>query len=164
MNKKILTISGIVVLLLILVAGFYFLSTKSKTSTSTKESTETIVLNLSPEDIGLRLVTSSDKKKVKIVIDNVSNIKDFSYEITYDADIPASELAAGEEGGKVERGFSGEEIIKSGQTSYESKYLDLGSCSRNVCRYDTGVTEVKIMMKVVKKDEKIYKVEDSIKL
>lgn len=162
MNRKVLVIVGAVVLLLILGGGFFILSSKKNTATETPTTTDQTIQKLSPSDIDLQLTMSSDNKKVKVIVGNVTDITSLEYEITYDADIPASELAPGEEGGQVERGFSDEAKITSADKKYESKYFDLGSCSKNVCRYDTGVKEIKILMKVTKHDGKLYEVQDSV--
>ena len=162
-NKKLPIIIAASAILLIIVIGIFFLFTKSKPNTNELDENITESIGtLTPQEIGLSLVTSSENKRVKVIIEKVKDIKSLEYDISYDADIPASELAPGEESGKVERGFSDEAIMKVGQLKYESKDFDLGSCSRNVCRYDTGVNEVRIVMKVVKKDNKIFEVKDSI--
>lgn len=161
MNKKVLIV-GVIALVLLLGGGFFVLSSRNNAPVEEDVTTDTIQ-SLSPEDIGLSLVAREDKKAVKIVVEKTEDLQSLEYEITYEADIPESELPEGETGGRVERGFSGEEQVTPGKT-YESKFLDLGSCSRNVCRYDTNVEEVAIMMKVTKKDGKIYQVEDTLSL
>ncbi len=166
-NKKLLLIIGGIVLLLFIIGGVLVFSTRSSNDSDSNNSNVTTGENigtLKPSDIGLKLVLSSNNQKVRVVVDDISNIKSLEYDISYDADIPASELAPGETGGKVERGFSDEAKITSSQSRYESKDFDLGSCSRNVCRYDTGVEEVRIIMKVIKKDGKVYEVKDSVEV
>lgn len=162
-NKRQLIIGGIVILFL-LAGGVYLVMSSKKTPVQEQTTTQDqTVQTLSAKEIGLQLIPSSDNKKIKVVVSKVNDIKSLEYDITYEADIPASELARGEQGGKVERGFNDSaENISAGK--YESKYFDLGSCSKNVCRYDTGVEEIKIILKVIKKDNKVYKVEDSIRL
>lgn len=166
MNKKSTIIVGIIIILLLLGSGFFVLySGKKQASNLTPTvSEEQPIGKLSPLDIGLSLVLSSNNRKVKVIVENVSDIKSLEYEITYDADIPVSELAPGEKGGQVERGFNDEAKITSSQTRYESKEFDLGSCSRNVCRYDTGVDGVRLLMKVTKRDGKVYEVKDEISI
>ncbi len=163
-NKKLPLIAGIVIILLLSLGGMFFFFSKSGSDKGEIDTNASDVIgSLSAEEIGLKLIVSNDNKKVKVVVEKVADIFSLEYDISYDADIPASEVAPGESGGKVERGFSDEAKISS-QSKYESKDFDLGSCSRNVCRYDTGVEEVRIVMKVVKKDNKVYEVKDSIKL
>lgn len=163
-NKKLSLIAVVAIIFLVLLGSIFFISRKPVSDDSEVDtSTSGTIGSLSPSQIGLGLVLSNEKKRVKVVVEKTTDIKSLEYDISYDADIPASELAPGEEGGKVERGFSDEAIMKDGQSRYESKDFDLGSCSRNVCRYDTGVEEVRIVMKVVKKDNKVYEVKDSIR-
>lgn len=161
MNKKVGIIIGVIVLLLVLGGGGYMIMGKQGVKpTPVENSGSQEVGTLQPQDIGLKMQLTPDKKKVKVIVEKASDIKNVEYEITYDADVPAAEKVEGGED-RVSRGFSDQAEIK-GQ-SYESKDFDLGSCSKNVCRYDTGVTEIKILMKVTKKDGKLYQVQDSIK-
>lgn len=164
MNKKVGIIIGVVVVLLILGGGaFAMMNKKAPTPITDNTTTDQIVGTLKPEEIGLSLETSDSNKRIKVAVAKASDIKSLEYEITYDADVPAAEKLEGGED-RVSRGFSDQAELKSGQSSYQSKDFDLGSCSKNVCRYDTGVTEIKIIMKVTKRDNKIYQVEDSVKL
>lgn len=123
---------------------------------------EEVVQTLKAEDIGLTLEASPDKKKVKFAIEKADGIKTLEYEVTYEANSTAQEQSEGGED-RVQRGITGEEQVKGG-SSYESPWLDLGSCSKNVCRYDTGVETVNITLKLVKDDGKTYLVEDSLEL
>lgn len=164
MNKKFAIIGAVLVLLLLGGGGYVVMSQKGPTPTPTPEAGQ-MVEELDPSDIGLKLELSSDKKKLKVIVGNVSDIQSLDYEVTYEADIPASEQVEGGEGEtRTTRGFSADAQIKSSDSKYESKYFDLGSCSKNVCRYDTGVEEIEVLMKVTKKDGKIYQVEESIKI
>lgn len=165
-NKKLLVITGIVVVLLLVLGGVFVLSKRTGKSTQSdpNPTQSQVVGKLSPEEIGLKLVSGNNNQRVRVIVEKVSDIKALEYDISYDADIPASELAPGETGGKVERGFSDEAMITSSQSRYESKDFDLGSCSRNVCRYDKGIEEVRIILKVTKRDGSIYEVKDSIKI
>lgn len=165
MNKKLGMIIGVVVLLLVLGGGGYMLLGKQDAKKSADEisSTDQEIGTLEPGDIGLELAMTNGNKKVKVMVAKANDIESLEYEITYEADVPAAEQVEGGED-RVSRGFSEEAALKSGQSSYESKEFDLGSCSKNVCRYDTGVTEIEIIMKVIKRDGKIYQVKDSLEL
>lgn len=163
MDKKFLVIGVVIVVLLVAGGGFFIMSSGKKAAPQPTVTQDQTVQDLSPKDIGLQLVMSYGNKRVKVVVGKASDIKNLEYDITYSADVPASELAPGEEAVKVERGFNDQATIKQGSAKYESKEFDLGSCSKSVCRYDTGVDSVSILMKVVKRDGKIYQVKDSIK-
>jgi hypothetical protein len=162
-NKKIAIIIGALVLVLLLGGGAFVLtSKKGPTPTPTPEGQQTVG-ELSPDDIGLKLELRDDSKAVKFLADKLDDIAALEWEFYYDADVPASERIPGEEVGKVTQSFGGDVKLKSGQKTYESDYRELGTCSAK-CRYDTGVEEVKILMKVTKKDGSLYQVEDSITL
>ena len=83
--------------------------------------------------------------------------------MTYDADSTVQERQEGGED-QVERGITGEAKIDIEEDKYTSAWLDLGSCSANVCRYDTGVTSIKLTLKIVKTNKKIYHTEKTFKL
>jgi hypothetical protein len=163
MNKKVGIIIGVVVILLLLGGGGYMMMGKKASPVTPAGEGNQEVQTLKPEDIGLKVAMTVPNKKVKVIVGNVSDIKSLEYEVTYDADVPAAEKLEGGED-RVSRGFSDQAEIKSGQSSYESKEFDLGSCSKNVCRYDTGITEIKVLMKVTKRDGSLYQVEDSLQL
>jgi len=154
---------GIVILVIIGLLGFFFFSGGSKGKTEEKQSVEATVQNLNPADIGLKMAATPDKKKVKFSISKASDIKSIEYQLTYEADSTAEEKSEGGED-RVQRGITGESAIKAGDSSFQSDDLDLGSCSKNVCRYDTGVKSVDITLKITKNDGKVYDVQDSLAL
>lgn len=166
-EKKNLIIIGIIIIIL-LGGGFYVLSSnKTKQQTTTPQTQEDVIPTLTPEQVGLTMIASADNKKVKFTLDNVSDIKHIEYEITYDADIPpyvGGEDGGGDGTGRVTRGTSGEADIAVGESMYESKFHDLGTCSSGTCKYDIGVNEVKLLLKITKKDGKVYQVEDTLKI
>lgn len=72
----------------------------------------------------VRLIPRADKREVTLEIENLKNVNSFEYELTYLAnDLP--------------RGVVGT-INLEGQTKITRKIL-LGTCSKNVCKYDEGV-------------------------
>lgn len=154
---------GVVLLVLIVVGGFFFVSNKNQSSTKQPTAdTEQVVQKLSPDDIGLTITPNDTNKSVKFVIAKPDGITSIEYQLTYDADSTAEEQSEGGEP-RVQRGITGEAKITSGDT-YTSPWLDLGSCSRNVCRYDTGVNSVDLTLKITKTDGKTYEVEKSLSL
>lgn len=163
MNKKILLVVAVLIVVLLLGGGYVVMSSRNgPTPTPTPEGQQTVG-ELSPEDIGLELMLRDDSKAIKFKADNLEDVKQLEWEFYYDADVPPTERVEGEEMAKVTQSFGGEAKMKSGQKSYESEFRELGTCSAK-CRYDTGVEEVKILMKVTKKDGSLYQVEDSILL
>lgn len=161
-KNKALVIALVVVLIGVLAGGGYFLFGKSKAPVEETEEAQDVVLKLSPEDVGLSMTPSPDNKKVKFAIDKLSGISSVEYELTYEADSTAAEQSEGGEP-RVQRGVTGESTIDSGKSKYESPWLDLGSCSKNVCRYDKGVDSLTLTLKVIK-DGKTYSVEKTLEL
>lgn len=154
-DKKVVIGFGIVVVLILIVAAYYFFSSSPKTSEQTSQvqsdvPEEEIVPTLVPKELGLTLTARADKKAVKFSIDNVDDITLVEYEITY--------LAKGD----IQRGVIGSLEPVNGKL--ESKYIDLGSCSSGKCKYDEGVTSVKFLLKITKKDDKTYQTEESLPL
>lgn len=147
---------------MLLISGFLIFGKKSKTVQQDTTQDQT-VQKLSAEDLGLIITPKPDKKAIKFSISKASDIKSIEYELTYEADSTAQEISEGGEA-RVQRGITGDAKIDSGKGSYESEWLDLGSCSKNICRYDTGVKSVSLTLKIVKQDGKVYQSEKSLDL
>src|SRR5579859_5963370 len=154
-NKKVLVGILVFIVIILVAAGGFFLLGKSNSpsqQTSQSQSQDTgVVQKLSGDDLGLSLTASDTKKQVKFSISKLDDIKEVEYEITYDANASDAELAEGSDT-RVSRGITGDVKINSGQSSYDSPLLDLGSCSRNICKYDKGVNSVKLTLKLTKRD------------
>lgn len=161
MNKKLLLGLGALVLLLIIGGGFFFLSRSPEAPEETVPEFEEEYPELSPEEIGLEMEARSDGKAVKFTIANAADIENIEYDLSYEADFSSAEAAEGGEG-RIQRGVTGEDDVDT--DVYESDYLDLGSCSSGTCRYDTGVEEVTLVIKLTKDDGSIYQVTDSLTL
>ena|SRR5258708_32461525 len=165
-NKNVIIGIVIFVVIIIIAAGGFLLLSKSNlhSQQAQTQSQDTPVLQkLSSDDLGLTLSASDDKKKIKFSITKLADIREIEYEITYDANASSQELAQGSDT-RVSRGITGDVKVNGGQSSYDSPMLDLGSCSRNVCHYDTGVTTVKMTLKLTKGSGKIYQAEQSLTL
>jgi flagellar basal body-associated protein FliL len=160
-NKGVIVAIVVVLVLLLGGGGYYFMSAKKAPVEEEQADQTDQVLTLSPEEIGLTVEPKSDKKAVKIKIEKAGDIKSIEYQVTYEADSTAEEKAEGGDP-RVQRGITGDADMSG--ASYESDWLDLGSCSRNVCRYDTGVEKVDVTLKVVKKNGKTYEAQKSIDL
>lgn len=161
-NKNVQTGLIIFLVIAILGGGYFFVAGKSKTKKEpVATQTQDVITSLTAEALGLSMEMSPDNKKVRIIIDNAKDIKIIEYQITYEADATAQELSEGGED-RVARGITGEAKVKSG--SFESEWLDLGSCSKNVCKYDTGVTSLELTLKITKKDGKLYEASDTLEL
>jgi hypothetical protein len=151
---------GVILLVLVVLGGYYLFAAKSTVKNQTDQSSQDAVQQLKPDQVGLTMSFSPDNKKVKFKLAKADGIKGIEYELTYEADSTKQEQSEGGEP-RVQRGITGQADIKSGDSSYESEWLDLGSCSKNVCHYDTGVKSVGITLKLTKDDNKIYEVVDT---
>ena len=163
-NRNTQIIIGVLVVLLLVGGGYYFFtagSTPKAEETATEE--EMTIEKIDAKELGLSMSVTPDKKKVRFAIEKAKGITSLEYQITYEADSTAAERSEGGES-RVERGITGEVKIKSGDEKYESEWLDLGSCSRNVCKYDSGVESVKLTLKINKDDGKIYEAEQTLEL
>lgn len=151
-GKKI--IIGIAILAVIGGGAYFATSNKSsKTEQVTSlQQVEEKVETISAQELGLTLVARSDKKAVKFEIANIKNISSIDYELSY--------LAKGD----IPRGVIGHLEVKSTDKKIASDYLDLGSCSRSVCKYDEGVTSVALILKITTKDGKILQAEKELEL
>jgi hypothetical protein len=162
-NKTVMIVLGVLIALGVLVGGYFFVASRSASEEDSDFIDEQVVESMAPEEIGLTMEAKSDKKAVKFLIAKAEGISSIEYQVTYEADSTAAERSEGGED-RVQRGITGEAQIESGDSSYESEWLDLGSCSKNVCRYDTGVSQVMLTLKIVKDDGKVYQVEQTLEL
>jgi hypothetical protein len=168
-KNKYSIIAVVVVILLVLgIGGFMFVNhnlSQGQSDDQTQFQDEDAI-KLSPKDIGLQMIASSNKKQVKFVINKPQGFTKVEYEISYMADSAGgnSDEDEGDMPAKINRGVAGDDQISPNESKYESKFLDLGSCSSGTCRYDTGVESVHLLLKLTKSDGKLYQVEDDLSL
>lgn len=135
MNKKI--VIGIVVAVLVIlgILGAVALKSLNKTEVVEEVPTPTVVLPTVSESIKVDLTAKSANKVVDLKISGVpSDIDTIEYELTYTT------------GTGLPRGVLGK-ITVDGKSSITRNDIDLGTCSRGKCVYDTGVTEVNLSLK-----------------
>ncbi len=163
-NRTVQIVLGVVLLIAVLGGGYFFIAGKTKSKPQVaQDNTQDVVYKLSPEELGLSLTAKPDNKAVKFAIAKLDGITSVEYQLTYEANSTAQEQSEGGEP-RVQRGITGEAKIQSGDSSYASPWLDLGSCSKNICRYDTGVKSVALTLKIVKHDGKTYEVTKKLDL
>lgn len=156
-NKKILA-AGTVILVLILVGGgFLVLSNRNKpanfSNPSDQSAGEAPVATLTAKDIGLVVTVRSDDHAMMFKINNASDIQHVDYQITYDHLV---------DGNTVSEGITGEmNIAQDGIT--KTDWRNFGTCSAT-CRYDVGVSNVQLIMKILKKDGKLYSLQQAVPL
>jgi hypothetical protein len=129
--KKTILILGILILAMAgLGVGGYFLLTRDKPEAETTEIPEQegkLIETPLEERPYVTLVPRADGKEFKMTISRIQNAKTIEYEMVY--------LASG-----LSRGVVGSVKPKAGE-SRVTRDLLLGTCSRDVCKYDEGVTE-----------------------
>ncbi|MDP3988454.1 MAG: hypothetical protein Q8P80_04925 [Candidatus Levybacteria bacterium] len=146
----------IVLAVVVLGGGGLFVFSQSKSS-SKQVSTPTlaaeeVVPTILPADLDFTITVREDKKAIKFQVGNIKDIESVDYEVSY--------LAKG----NIPRGAIGHADVKPGDTKIETKYIDLGTCSSGRCKYDEGVTSVKVILKITKKDGKVFQAEQSAEL
>lgn len=163
-NRTVIIILAVLAGLSLLLGGWLFMVNKSNSAVEDDGFIdEQVVEKMEASEIGLTMEANDSNKAVKFMIEKADGIKTIEYQVTYEADSTAAEQSEGGEA-RVQRGITGEAMIKGGEASFESDWLDLGSCSKNVCRYDTGVESVTLTLKIVKDDGKVYEVEQTLEL
>ncbi len=163
-NRTTQIVIGVVVIL-ILAGGYFLFLNKSSTESNAEQnqSIDTGPQNISPDEIDLEMTASPDKKKVQFTIGKLTDIKALAYELTYEAESTEQERSEGAEE-RIPRGITGDAKFSRSESKYQSPWLDLGSCSKNVCRYDKGIESINLILKITKENNKIYATEKELDL
>lgn len=123
-------------ILFISVLGLAFLKLGKKSSREeVLQPTPTVTLSPVDEKVEVSLTPRYDKKAVILKISQIPlETGSIDYELSY------------ETGEGLPRGVLGTIHLKEKEESVEREIL-LGTCSRNVCVYDTGVEKVNLVLK-----------------
>lgn len=136
-KKAVLVFIPIVVILIGLFVFLRVRSTQTTTQTNPQSAPKksfTLPENLEKE-AEIDLAPRFDKKAVNLKISKIpEGVSVVEYELAYEAK------------GGLPRGVLGKIEVKSGQTTILREIL-LGTCSKNVCVYDEGVTKVSLTLK-----------------
>jgi len=160
LKNKLALIIIVVVIILLIVGGVLFSKFHGSakglpTSGDQSQNVET----LSPDAIGLVLTPRADGKAINMKVTKLTGIKSIEYDVSYDANVTEEGQTA-----NVPRGVVGSAIeVKSGDTVVQ-RDLDLGTCSRNVCKYDDVVGPIKFVLKITFTDGRVASVSKSITL
>ncbi|MDP2586090.1 MAG: hypothetical protein Q8P29_04395 [Candidatus Levybacteria bacterium] len=148
-NKNLIII--LVIGLVVLIGGGALILSSGKKATPApilQTPSEEVISVMEPEEIGLSLTISADNKKVSFEVTNTKGISGLDYELSYMSK------------GDIPRGAIGNVNIKQpGQLVKQE--IPLGTCS-DVCHYDQDVSNIKLILKVVKTDGTISQVEKSL--
>ena len=152
MKNKNLIIFLVVGLVVLVGAGALILSSSKKTTPTQVEQApaEEKISTMKPEDIGLTLSITNDKRNVIFEVTNTQGISGLDYQMSYTSkgDIPRGAI------GTIEIKIAGKPITQK---------IPLGTCS-DVCHYDEDVSDIKLILKVAKTDGTTSQVEKSLEL
>ena len=155
-NKKVLIVVGIVSVVVVIAISRAFVIMKFSGQTQTQtaanvQPTEVPVLTLSADAIGLTLTEDSAGQNAIIEVTKTDGVTAISFELDY-----TGKPSTGTEA--VPRGAVGDlDLTKSPVM----KKIPFGTCS-DVCHYDTDISDVKVVLKVTKSDDKVYQVTQSL--
>lgn len=148
-KNKLLLIGGIVLVLILFGGGLYFLSAKKTTKEApVQEVKEEVIPTIEPSDIGLTLTPRADKNAIILEITKTEDLSGVDYELSYTAK------------GDIPRGAIGHIDIKDSKAKREILF---GTCS-DTCHYDEDVSNVKVVVKVTKKDGKVVQTQQAVEL
>ncbi len=140
-KNKLVIVSVVIIVILLGVGGIFLFGQKgSSTKVPTEQSKN--IKKLSADDIGLVLASAKGGKALSMRITKLSGISSIEYELSYDA----VETTEGETA-TVPKGVVGSPIQVKADSEI-SRILDLGTCSKNVCRYDKVKSDIKVVIRV----------------
>ncbi|HYK07902.1 MAG TPA: hypothetical protein VEW42_00210 [Candidatus Eisenbacteria bacterium] len=153
-NKWYTVAAVVVVVLLVGIGTWFVLNRSAKKVPAIMDETQN-VLTLSPDAIGLSVAFRADNKAMKFTVANANGINSIEYQISYTKNVKDED---------VPEGLIGTVDMNPGDKTASIGYREFGTCSSGVCRYDTVVSPVKLTLKVVKSDGKVYQVEKTVSI
>lgn len=151
----------LVTVLILVFAGFFVFSQKSKNSSATP--LEEIDLAFDAEGPYATLFPRRDGNALVLNLKRTSSYDAITYELAYTS--KADEIAVqgnnvsdsgdGAPGGSIDRGVQGTIDTKDKKGEYEQEIL-FGTCSKNVCKYDQGVENGTLTLHI-RKGDKAYR-------
>lgn len=153
----------IAVVVLVLGGGIFVLASKKSApaAQTTQGQMEDVVQAINPDDLGLVVKTNPNTVTpgVRFYFTKTGDIKLIEYQLQYTHTVNDSE---GEH--SVGEQLTGEAKELSDGTFGIKDYRDFGTCSSGRCRYDVGITDTKLVFKIVKNDGTVYEAEKSFSL
>lgn len=159
-NTKILMIVVGFIVIAGLALGAYSLmnNNASQGQNTDEEMVETEAKPIKAEDIGLELSLTPNKKAIVMKINQLEGIKSVEYVAQYDAEVT-------EEGETltVTRGVGPSTIeVEDGDTVIERDDITLGTCSKNVCKYDVVMGDITFTLRVNYDNGEVGSLEETI--
>ncbi|MBI2036277.1 hypothetical protein HYT17_01475 [Candidatus Microgenomates bacterium] len=141
MNRNILIAGGVIIVVGIL-AGFWLTQGKKEEKAQVAPTPAPVSVELlAQEEISVTIAPGANRQYT-LTIDKIpEGVTSLSYEITYDTK------------NKGTQGIVGSPVtLKSGQSKYINDKLTFGTCSRNKCVYDEGVTNIQANIRFIFQD------------
>lgn len=128
-------------LIIVILAGF-FIYQKFITNKQQEVAVEEVDMPFDPEGPYALLYPRRDGNALILNLKRTASYDKISYELAYISKADAVSAAKSEDGvtpgGMIDRGVMGDINTKDKKGEYEQEIL-FGTCSKNVCKYDTGV-------------------------
>ena len=158
LKNKNLVIAVSILAVLIVLAGVFIVFQASKKAANQQANenptaTDQPVLKIAPADLGITLTASVGNKTAILGVTDTKEIVSLDYELSYMATV---------NGAQVARGAIGHIDIKIKGKPVKQE-ITLGTCS-DVCHYDVGVTDIKLILKINKTDGKTYQADLTLNL
>lgn len=146
---KIQKVTALLILAAVLVisVGGFVLKNRFMQGQGTVEMLEEVELSFDPEGLYALIYPRKDGNALNLNIKRVSRYDAFSYSLAY-TDTEGISRGVGDENTWVN--------IEKGKTEYNQEIL-FGTCSKNVCKYDKGVENGTLTLRM-KKGSKVYRI------
>lgn len=143
----------IVVVVLLIIGGVVFaqkMNSSGPKATPTPTPEESTIERIPVDSLEVVFDPRYDNKAFTLTIKGLKekDFKSFEYEISYDAQ------SSEEPGQIITQGSASREPILVTSEDFEREIL-LGTCSKNVCKYDKGIEKVKVTLRLTETSEKI---------
>lgn len=144
---------GLIVVIIVLIFGGIFAYQKFIASKASETPLEEVDLAFDPEGPYALLYPRKDGNALVLNLKRTASYDKISYELAYVSQNTDAGAEAGS--GGIDRGVSGEINTKDKRGEYEVEIL-FGTCSKNVCKYDTGVENGTLTLHI-QKGNKAYR-------
>lgn len=146
MNKFVLSLKHpltlMLILIILIIGGFGVSRFIGKNNTSSDVVAEEITLPFDPEGPYALLIPRRDGNALNLNLKRTASYDAIFYDLVYNAE-------------GIDRGVSGHVDTNRKKGEYDQEIL-FGSCSKNVCKYDKGVENGTLILRI-KKSNKLYK-------
>jgi len=147
---------GLVVIIILLLGGGFFTYQQFIASKESQQVLEEVDLPFDSEGPYALLYPRRDGNALVLNLKRTGSYDKISYDLAYVSDNSENSEAGSEVGsGGIDRGVSGDINTKDKKGEYEQEIL-FGTCSKNICKYDTGVENGTLTLHI-QKGNKAYR-------